>query len=42
MSADRLHAALAKVTAALPAAEDRPGQQQMAAAVDDAIATAST
>ncbi len=38
MSADRLHAALAKVTAALPKAEDRPGQQQMAAAVDDAIA----
>ena len=30
--------ALAQVTAALPAAEDRPGQQQMAAAVDDAIA----
>lgn len=30
-------AALARVTAALPAAEDRPGQRQMAAAVDEAI-----
>ena len=30
-------AALAKVTAALPAAEERPGQQQMASAVSDAI-----
>ena len=30
--------ALAQVTAALPAAEERPGQQQMAAAVDAAIA----
>jgi ATP-dependent DNA helicase DinG len=29
--------ALAKVTAALPAAEDRPGQRQMASAVDGAI-----
>ncbi|MEP7115904.1 MAG: DEAD/DEAH box helicase, partial [Ilumatobacteraceae bacterium] len=31
--------ALAKVTAALPAAEERPGQQQMATAVDDATAS---
>jgi ATP-dependent DNA helicase DinG len=38
MSTDRLRSALATVTAALPAAEDRPGQQQMAAAVDEAIA----
>ncbi len=30
-------AALAQVTAALPAAEERPGQQQMASAVSDAI-----
>lgn len=29
--------ALAAVTGALPAAEDRPGQQQMAQAVADAI-----
>lgn len=31
--------ALARVTAALPAAEERPGQQQMAAAVGRAIET---
>ncbi len=31
--------ALAAVTSALPAAEDRPGQRQMAEAVSDAIAT---
>ena len=39
MPVDRLRTVLAAVTAALPAAEDRPGQQQMAAAVDDAIAS---
>jgi ATP-dependent DNA helicase DinG len=33
----QVRAALAAVTAALPAAEDRPGQQQMAQAVADAI-----
>jgi len=36
---DDVITALARVTAALPAAEDRPGQQQMAAAVDQAIRT---
>ncbi|MBI5089292.1 MAG: ATP-dependent DNA helicase, partial [Actinobacteria bacterium] len=34
---DRVLAALATVTAALPAAEERPGQQQMAAAIAEAI-----
>ena len=38
MSAAHIRTALAAVTAALPAAEDRPGQQEMAAAVDEAIA----
>ncbi|MEY2524026.1 MAG: ATP-dependent helicase DinG, partial [Ilumatobacteraceae bacterium] len=38
--ADRdIQSALAKVIAALPAAEERPGQQQMAVAVSDAIAS---
>jgi len=38
--ADRdIQSALAKVVAALPAAEERPGQQQMAVAVSDAIAS---
>jgi ATP-dependent DNA helicase DinG len=39
MSRDAVRAALATVTAALPAAEDRPGQQQMASAVNEAIAS---
>ncbi|MEP7201514.1 MAG: ATP-dependent DNA helicase [Ilumatobacteraceae bacterium] len=39
MSADLVRTALATVTAALPAAEDRPGQQEMASAVGEAIAT---
>ena len=34
-----VRAALAKVTAALPAAEERPGQQEMAVAVSEAIAS---
>ncbi|MGD9998101.1 MAG: ATP-dependent DNA helicase [Ilumatobacteraceae bacterium] len=34
---DRVIAALARVTHALPAAEDRPGQQQMAIAIANAI-----
>ncbi len=36
---ENVTAALAKVTAALPAAEDRPGQQRMASAVNDAVAS---
>lgn len=36
---DEVAAALARVAAALPAAEERPGQQQMAAAVGRAIET---
>jgi ATP-dependent DNA helicase DinG len=37
MSSDRVRTALATVTAALPAAEERPGQQQMASAVSAAV-----
>ncbi len=39
MSNEKVAAALAAVTAALPVAEERPGQQQMAQAVADAIAS---
>jgi ATP-dependent DNA helicase DinG len=39
MPADDVRAALARVTGALPAAEDRPGQLQMAEAVAAAITT---
>ena len=39
MPSDDIRAALAAVTSALPAAEDRPGQRQMAQAVATAIAT---
>ena len=39
MSVNAVKAALAAVTGALPAAEDRPGQQQMAQAVADALAS---
>ncbi|HEY0518160.1 MAG TPA: ATP-dependent DNA helicase [Ilumatobacteraceae bacterium] len=37
MSDDRVRTTLAKVTAALPAAEDRQGQREMASAVKEAI-----
>ncbi|MDO8389924.1 MAG: ATP-dependent DNA helicase [Actinomycetota bacterium] len=39
MSADDVAAALARVTGALPAAEDRPGQREMAIAVAKAVET---
>ncbi|MEO7397775.1 MAG: ATP-dependent DNA helicase [Ilumatobacteraceae bacterium] len=39
MPSDAVRAALAAVTAALPAAEDRPGQVEMAKAVDRALRT---
>src|SRR3954452_1797130 len=39
MSAEVVRVALAAATHALPAAEDRPGQQQMALAVDRALSS---